>query len=81
MVSLYQGRLNKLVFGYTNIIIKTPNDVSTCILAYAQTEDDLIVNEITCKMIPFMENSSRNWLNICTLQIYLDEFFSKVIDY
>ena len=72
MAALYQDRLNKLIFGYNNKIVNTPNDISMCIIAYTKSKDNLIVNEI----ISQWEFNTTT----CTLEIYLDEFTAKVLD-
>ena len=84
MASLYQDRLNKLVYGYNNQIVDLPNDVSKCILAFTQKKKELILNQVKSTTMTKLNKSNMvnfQWFIICSLEIYLDEFTAKVIDY
>ena len=82
-LSFYKKRLNKLVCGYNRKIINTPNDISLCILAYAQTTDQLFFNKISASRKAFSDVGmiGEEWRDVQRFEIYLNEFTAKVIDY
>ena len=77
--------MNKLVYGYNNRIINTPNDISMCIIAFTQSQDALFLNEIKTNMITKINNSPTGgrplWFQVCSIELYLDEFTAKLINF
>ena len=82
MASLYKDRLNKLVYGYNRKITDTPMEISMCILAYADVKCKLIVNEIASRIeVAGNIGPGMKLREIHTMEIYLDEFAARIIDY
>ena len=71
--TFFQERLNKLVYGYNNEIVATPNDIATCIISYLQED-----KEITFRKVAAIKMYSSDKY---TFEIYLSDFLAKVIDY
>ena len=69
--SLYEDRLNKLVYGHNNKLIDVPDDVSNCIINFIfSSEHNKIMLQTVVSSLLRIE-----------IEIFMDEFIAKVIDY
>ena len=80
---MQHDRFDKLVYGYSNKIIDTQNDISMCIIAFTKSKDELILNKVSSKMMPELadQHICIQWFNGFVMEIYSDEFTAKLIDY
>ena len=84
---LFEDRLNKLVYGYSNNITITPQDVSYCIMKYVtKSDDDKLEFQKICdgKMISSSyidkDEENDNLDQAIEMEIFMDQFVAKVIN-